>query len=247
LIKPKTDSLKLLITDRGTREQDTVIIDLKQWGQKKKAGKKDATVRDKLQISTNLRGGKLNQYRNNPEITFSYPLQKYDFSKVLLVEEKDTVRPAISIIDTVKRRIRLHYKWKEEKHYRIIIPDSTLYSLNGLTNDSIFADFRTKAEKDFGSFHVTVTFNERPGNYIIQLLDEKENILLDTLVYKEALIKFDYLNPGKYKVKAILDRNQNGRWDTGDYSKFVQPEEVFYFPKPVEIRGNWDVDESWGL
>jgi hypothetical protein len=53
------------------------------------------------------------------------------------------------------------------------------------------------------------------------------------------------MTPGKYKIKAIHDRNNNRRWDTGNYKKNLQPETVLYLPKTVEIRANWDVEESW--
>ena len=89
--------------------------------------------------------------------------------------------------------------------------------------------------------------DHKPGNYIIQLLDEKEKILEERMIDKPGKIQFDYLFPGKYKLKAILDQNKNGQWDTGVYLKHIQPEEVFYFPKTIEVRGNWDIDETWPL
>ena len=40
---------------------------------------------------------------------------------------------------------------------------------------------------------------------------------------------FYYLNPGKYSARLINDRNGNGEWDTGNFEKGVQPEEVYYY------------------
>ena len=42
-------------------------------------------------------------------------------------------------------------------------------------------------------------------------------------------------------------RNGNGEWDTGDYAKGIQPEEVYYFPKVVEYKALWDVDQNWDI
>jgi hypothetical protein len=60
-------------------------------------------------------------------------------------------------------------------------------------------------------------------------------------------INYEYLFPQKYKFRAIYDRNYNHRWDTGDYMKDLQPEEVVNFPKILEIRANWEVEEDWRL
>ena len=58
-----------------------------------------------------------------------------------------------------------------------------------------------------------------------------------------------YMMPGS---KADSDvcinyRNGNGEWDTGDYAKGIQPEEVYYFPKVVEYKALWDVDQNWDI
>ena len=44
---------------------------------------------------------------------------------------------------------------------------------------------------------------------------------------------------------TIYDRNGNGRWDTGDYDKGLQPEEVYYFPQAIDVRTNWDIEQTW--
>jgi len=45
----------------------------------------------------------------------------------------------------------------------------------------------------------------------------------------------------------IIDANENGKWDTGDYLKNKQPERVIYFDEKIEIRANWDHEFQWNL
>ena len=82
---------------------------------------------------------------------------------------------------------------------------------------------------------------------IVQLLTDKEKVLEETVVNKSGRISFDYLLPAKYKLKVILDPNRNRRWDSGDYFRKIQPETVIYFPRTLELRANWDVEETWQL
>ena len=49
-----------------------------------------------------------------------------------------------------------------------------------------------------------------------------------------------FLGPGEYQVRIVLDANENGQWDTGNYLEKRQPEEVLYLDEPFELRANWD-------
>lgn len=246
LTKVPADSLILKIEDAGSKT-DTAIIDLKIKSKKKIVEKKEKEKPETVKFSLNIWGAKLNQFKGDLEITCSYPLSHYDFSKIVLIRGKDSLKPKVFFSDLLKRKIQIKEKWKEDQNYRIVIPDSAFLSLNNLANDSLVADFKTMSAKDFGLLKVDITMDQKPGNYIIQLLDEKENVQEERRIDKPVKMQFDYLPPGKYKLKAILDQNHNGRWDTGNYLKHRQPEEVFYLPKTIEVRANWDIDETWPL
>jgi hypothetical protein len=238
------DSLIVEVSDND-RVIDTSKFDLRKKTTKKKGSGKD-TIPDRLRIIPG-KNNPFNLFRYKYEMTFSYPLSRWDFSRVLLIEDKDTLHPKIIFSDSIRRRIIIDRKWKEEKRYRIIIPDSVCYGINNLTNDSLKAEFTTRGQKDFGSLLIHVNLDSEPGSYILQLLTEKEGVVEEKFTDKNGKIVFDYILPGKYKVKAILDRNRNRKWDTGNYRENLQPEEVFYFSKVLEIRANWDVEEDWAV
>jgi hypothetical protein len=55
----------------------------------------------------------------------------------------------------------------------------------------------------------------------------------------------EYLKPGNYLFKIIVDKNNNGKWDPGNYIKKLEPEPVTYFQKVINVRANWEIEESW--
>jgi len=55
------------------------------------------------------------------------------------------------------------------------------------------------------------------------------------------------LLPGKYKLEAIEDKNANGRWDTGDFFKSLQPETVWKFGEEIEVRASWEIEKRWEI
>ena len=240
-----TDSLNLIISD-DTLVLDTVKVPLIQTVRKGRINKQDKKP-EPLKFSTNLRGGKMD-LNGKASMIFEYPVTNFDFSQVLLIEEADTQFFAPVFIDTpVNRRLLFDIPWKESASYEIIIPDSILTDLTGKQNDSLNFRFGTLSPEDYGILRMKVSISDSLNPYVVQLLDGKEKVLREAVVEGEASLEFQYLQPAKYVIKAIQDRNRNGRWDSGNYLKGIQPEKVYYFPESIEIRGNWEMDEEWNL
>jgi hypothetical protein len=55
---------------------------------------------------------------------------------------------------------------------------------------------------------------------------------------------FEGLAPGNYRLKLVYDDNANGRWDTGDVVKRLQPEKVFIEAKQFKLLADWEVEEE---
>jgi uncharacterized protein (DUF2141 family) len=56
----------------------------------------------------------------------------------------------------------------------------------------------------------------------------------DTMVFLKRL------KPAKYTFRIIADQNRNGKWDGGDLLGKKQPEDVFPYQEPVNIRQGWE-------
>ena len=53
------------------------------------------------------------------------------------------------------------------------------------------------------------------------------------------------MKPDTYFMRVLVDDNNNGLWDTGDYDADRQPETVYYYPEEIECKAKWDVTLSW--
>jgi hypothetical protein len=42
-----------------------------------------------------------------------------------------------------------------------------------------------------------------------------------------------------------IDANGNKKWDAGNLEKKIQPEMMYYYPKKLQLRPNWDMEETW--
>ena len=82
------------------------------------------------------------------------------------------------------------------------------------------------------------------GPLIFQLI-KNEKILLDSWVEKSPYL-VTKIPPGKYKLKCILDKNGDGKWNTGNFDTKKQPEKVINYKEEIFIRSNWDLLIEWG-
>ena len=94
---------------------------------------------------------------------------------------------------------------------------------------------------------ITFVVTGAEPNALVELLDAQDKVVRRRRVEEGGYADFYYLNPGKYSARLINDRNGNGEWDTGNFEKGVQPEEVYYYNQILEPKANWDLEQSWDI
>ena len=81
---------------------------------------------------------------------------------------------------------------------------------------------------------------------MVQLLNTSGNVERQVNI-RDGRAEFYYVRPGNYYLRCYLDRNRDGKWTTGDWTTHTEPEAVFYSPKLLEVKANWDLNEDWDL
>jgi uncharacterized protein (DUF2141 family) len=178
---------------------------------------------------------------------FALPVQDFDPDKFTLWTPTDTLSPVFSFSDSLQRQGEIEYKWLAGEFYQVIIEDSAFCDLSGSYNDSTFIRFKVRNFEDYGILLMDIILPDSRGQSVIQLMTDKEVVLRQNIITTSGLVKFEYLMPGNYKLKAIFDVNSNGKWDTGNYRKNSLPERVEYYTPALSIRANWDLKEEWKL
>jgi hypothetical protein len=85
------------------------------------------------------------------------------------------------------------------------------------------------------------------GNKLIELLDKSGSIFNRYTFEDAAMIHYPLIAPMSLQVRLVLDKNGNGLWDTGDLQKGIQPERVYYYDEPIDVRVNWDLEMEWNV
>lgn len=127
--------------------------------------------------------------------------------------------------------------------YRLTIDSAAVTSVYGLINAKMSKELKVSGLEEYANVFFTV--NIKDGAFV-ELLANGEKVICTAPVRGGA---FELLNvkPGTYYLRLTIDSNGNGKWDTGNYANHLQPEEVYYYPKKLRLRRNWDLDESWNI
>jgi len=107
-------------------------------------------------------------------------------------------------------------------------------------------DLETKNISDYGNLRLNLE-NVKQFPVIIELTDKNGEVKYFDYSESSTQIDFNLIEPALYALRLIYDENKNKIWDSGNYLDKKQPENVIYFPKDIDVRANWDVQQTFIL
>ena len=117
----------------------------------------------------------------------------------------------------------------------------------GNENDTLNIRLGTKSYADFGNLRMTIASEMENYPLLVQLTDETGETIQEIYAKEPKSFEFGNIEPSKYRVRIIFDANGNGQWDTGNYLKRIQPERVSYYPDLIEVRANWEMEQTFTI
>ena len=144
------------------------------------------------------------------------------------------------------RQYELLVDWRLETEYSFEVDSAAFIDIYGKASKPFKQGIKVKGQDEFSLLVVNVSGLDVADTTIIVQLLNSDTPVRDVRV-KNGKARFDYLAPGKYYMRAFVDANGNGIWDTGDYKEDRQAEAVYYYPQEIECKEKWDVTKSWNM
>ena len=143
-----------------------------------------------------------------------------------------------------RRDLILKVDWEPGAAYTLAVDSLAMTDIYGLQTKPLKVDFNVRKMEEYGN----IVFNIPAvrDSAIVELLDGTEKIVLRAPV-KSHRAELLNLLPGKYYARLFIDRNGNGKYDTGNYDMHLQPEETVYYPGAINLKKNWDVEQTWDI
>lgn len=232
----EADSLSFFIQKENRK--DTVDIRLFKKS-------KEQSSRGKFSlVATSNDPSSAHNYFESYKINFNHPISSTDIDKFILKQDSVLVSATqFYFLDSLKTQLAISFKWKEKSNYDLTILPNAAKDIYELTNDTTNFQWKVKSESDYGTLSVKMPGDKE--NKILQLIDEKGNVIRQTYFTSDTTISYLNLDPRLYRLKLIHDTNRNGKWDTGNLIEKIQPEKTEYHSETFNVRANWDVEVKW--
>ena len=220
--KLKVDSLIFKITNRKVLDTFTVRIKDKE--------------RDSLMVKSSPKGNI--GIEKDFYLTGNIPLESINETKIS-IRDKDSALVAFKTeYDSLKNSYAVKFNKTQDNQYKIQILPNAVTDLFENTNDTLNYNVKTQTEYQF--FNSRIILENAKYPVIVQLTDSNYEVVAEQYIDKAQPIDFNFLEPKKLYLRVIFDTNKNGKYDTGDYLKGIQPERVSYHPDIIEGTAGFD-------
>lgn len=224
---------------------DSLTVDVeknkfkKQFSLKIKEQKKDS-----ISFSPEQRGD-LN-FRDSFTINSNTPLSKFDISKMKLTRKDSTDVKFTTEYDNYNLKLKINFEKEPLEKYTFKANPGAITDFYDKINDTLNYKFNTRNTSDYGNLRLNLE-NVQRFPVIIELTNKDGKVIASAYSEKETVLNFDLVDPTLFTIRLIYDDNKNKVWDSGNFIEKRQAEEVIYFPKEVDVRANWDVEQPFNV
>ena len=234
LSKNSFDSLNFNLIEKDTTKLVTVKFD-----------RAKDTLIDSLSISPKT--ANVIHLRETFKLSSNIPLKKIEDSLITIRDIDSLIIPFTTSINDNLDQIEIEFEVSPSDNYRLFILPEAIKDIRGVSNDTLQYNVVSQTLEDYGNVYLDVVRNSE-SKFILHMIDSNGDIIREFKnVNLDTTYNFDYVRPGKYTFRLIEDANNNDIWDTGNYLKKIKPESVYYFANELEVRANWDLNETFNL
>ena len=253
-----TDTLRVLFKGAREEKRQKEEAEKKAAERRKKAEKKGENI-DSIEaaeaakltfVKVSAPGGATQEIYKPLFIDVDQPLDTIIQSGLRMMVLNDTIwdtipaPPLVPVDSFGLLKYQLDMKWTPGTKYKYVADSASIIGAYNQWNSTFTHEFSTRKLEDYSALYFNVT--GVTDSAVVEVLDKSDKSV-DEAPLKGGVAEFPYMQPGTYYARLYIDRNGNGKWDTGSLLDSVQPEEVYYYPKKIVLKKNWDVEQSWNI
>ncbi|MBQ8336523.1 MAG: Ig-like domain-containing protein [Bacteroidaceae bacterium] len=204
------------------------------------------------ELSFRFTGSTSMDVNSDVTISFEEPLELLDTAGIRLSQRSDTLwLPEDYVLVPDENNTRLYHlyaEWRPGESYRLEIDSATFKGIYGGVSQEHSQEIKFRTLDEYAVLYLNI-----PGTgdkAVVQLINKSEAVVQSERTTGNHCA-FYFIKPGVYYLRLFIDENGNGIWDTGDYEKGKQPESVFYYDRPLELRAlfeysqdDWDITKQ---
>lgn len=181
-------------------------------------------------------------------VEFPDPVVSVDTSKVKILEDsvKQVSSGKVKFLNFAQTRALIPVNLKSNVPYWCEFEQGAFVSVFHQMNDKVSKGFGVLKPENFGFLSAILRDTLFEGNnfVVVQIRgSDKGKLVREKVVKRPGIVSFPLMEPGKYRLKLIYDRDHNRRWTPGNYEENIYPEKVYFYPEIIHIRENWELRE----
>ncbi|MEX0290101.1 MAG: Ig-like domain-containing protein [Flavobacteriaceae bacterium] len=226
----EVDSLVFEVVNAAKEQRDTFTV------------KSRKLAADSLIINPSHRGN-IN-FEEGFSISANIPIIAVDTAQISMLNKDSTDVDFKVAFDSLANKLTFKFDKEANDNYNIEMLPGAVTDFFEASNDTINYRLSTGSYADYGNLSMNIT-GAVTYPIIVQLTNDRGEVRREKYASSPSLLEFSNIEPANYLVRVIFDTNENGKWDTGNYLKKVQPERVSYYPVEIEVRANWEKIETF--
>ena len=248
---PQTETLELLAKTPYAKRLKSQQEEYDKWKKKqdkaKERGKAYETAMPAKPLDVKYNVPSQMSPDQNLSFEIAAPIEKIDTSKIQLYEKVDSswyrAKYQLGTEPGKPRQLQLVSAWDTGKEYSLELDSAAFTDIYGRLSKKYKQGIRIPSIDEYGTLVMSLE-GMKGKNCLVQLLNESDKPVRETTA-KDDKATFYYIKPGTYYMRLIVDDNDNGKWDGGDYATQREPEAVYYYPKSIECKAKRDVQGTW--
>lgn len=255
---------KSVKVEGGDGSDGDVALDVEEKSPDLKDGKKDSKKKDKKEKKSKIKDEDIEippmpeellelkispsslDPDKNVEFVFTEPIDSFDLTKLKFYTKKDSTEIKEDFIlrkvENEELRYRLYAEWQPDSTYYLACDTGLFVNIYGKRSMPQQKTIKVGSMDSYSTLFVVL--QNADTSAVVQLLNSSDKVV-KTIKSKNGKSDFYFLKPGTYYMRMFYDHNGNGVWDTGEYDELRQPEEVFYYSKPMELKAQWEITQNF--
>ena len=248
--RPKSDSVMIWFNAKksniGIESIETLKFNYTADTIKNKSATIQYKLNDKNEFTINNLGEKLLAPKSKFKLTSNHIIDKIIPEQwKLTVDSLNTQTFKAEISPTNPYQILIESDFVDGKKYQITLPKGSVLSYFDELQKAHQFNFEYDKVENYGNLELIL--ENKPTSYFwVQLLDATETVKYQQYTNADV-VKFDYLLPGEYIVKMLVDNNNNHFWDPASLNENRYAEDYYILYKAAVIRPLWLTKEPWDM
>jgi len=199
---------------------------------------------DSLKITSSHRRGI--GFEDQFFIQSNTPILEVDTDSVQILNQDSVLVEFSTDLKLEENKVNINFDKEPNATYLLSILPGFVTDFFEQTNDTIAYRLTSGSYADYGNLRINLA-GEVTYPIILQLTNEDGETQREIVAEEPRTFEFNNIDPGNYLIRLILDGNANQLWDTGSYLDKIQPESVIYYPQAIEVRANWELEQTFTI